>query len=126
MTGVYEAHLVEDVIPELRAEVERLTAERDRWQHDALGWSDRLTDATAEIERWKSRAEQIEVWVGEYRARAERAEAEVERLTSERDVWKIACNAQAAEVDQLRREIRRGENTYAEGYAAGFKKAEGK
>lgn len=36
------------------AEIERLTAERDRWQHDALGWSDRLTAATYEIERLRA------------------------------------------------------------------------
>lgn len=45
------AVVADGLIKELRAEIERLTGERDRWQHDALGWSDRLTAATDEIER---------------------------------------------------------------------------
>lgn len=53
-------------------EIERLTTERDRWQHDALGWSDRLTAAEAEIQRLRLTPEEaylqiVEGWLRENR-----------------------------------------------------------
>jgi chromosome segregation ATPase len=38
----------------------------------------------------------------QWAVRVQALENEIERLTAERDVWKIACNAQAAEVARLR------------------------
>jgi hypothetical protein len=59
------------------------------------------------------------------RMRAQWTESIVQfnHLQNAYDVLMARSKDKDAEVEQLRREVRRGENTYAEGYAAGFKKA---
>jgi hypothetical protein len=97
MTGVYEEHLVEDIIPELLAEIERLTklggalfAEIDRLRpnvHD-------LNKLRAEIERWK-----LTVAL---------REAEIDRLRGLlRDTQRVYHDTQWAQLTEARAEIER-------------------
>ena len=48
----------------------------------------------------------LQAWLQRAQDEIARLHDENERLTAERDVWKIACNAQANEVERLRAERR--------------------
>ena len=52
--------------------------------------------------RWRDEAKENELLL----AVIEKLNTEIERQRAERDVWKIACNAQADEVERLRAERR--------------------
>lgn len=84
-------------------------------------WEERVMKAEAEVVRLKADNAQVRALLQGVSATRDTAvnmklerEAEIERLTTERAVWKTACSAQANEVERLRATLKSGTVCIAE------------